>query len=361
MRYSNSKLNTVLTCPMSYYLKYEQEISRKEKPKALFLGSAVHHGLEMNTIDLTDFFQENGNFKQKMEYSDEQLLAESMLYGYSLHKDEIYNQILSYNNEKLELLEESHELELYAKLPDVEDEFFGIIDLLLLTNKGFIILDYKTSSEIPDWDKYLEQIYRYIFLIRENFPEVPILKIGIINLRKCQIRKKKNENDDEFRKRIKFEYELNDENYISYHEYLPESLNEEYIKHYIENIYKMCDAATNIINNRKWYINFSAATGVYKSQYLEIFNQVQDAHVLYEISDKWYNGDEIVEKRDCVPIDMLVIYTPEKIINKYSKFKEEREKYHSFKDYINSLDNMIYDMSLLNNYEEIYKIEGGKQ
>ena len=189
MRYSNSKLNTILTCPMTYYLKYEQKISRKEKPKALFIGSAVHYGLETNTSLLDDYFKENGNFKQQKEYSDEQLLAECMLEGYFTHKDEIYNQILSYKDEKLELIEEYHELELETQIND-EDQFFGIIDLLLLTNKGFIILDYKTSSNQPDWNSYIEQIYRYIYLVKANFPDVPILKIGIINLRKCGIRKK---------------------------------------------------------------------------------------------------------------------------------------------------------------------------
>ena len=47
--------------------------------------------------------------------------------------------------------------------------FVGIIDLLLLTNKGFIIIDYKTSSTVPEWDKYLEQIYSYEYLLSKKF------------------------------------------------------------------------------------------------------------------------------------------------------------------------------------------------
>ena len=357
MRYSHSRLNTILSCPMTYYLSYEQKISRKEKPRALFIGSAVHYGLENNITVLDDYFKENGNFKQQTEFSDEQLLAESMLEGYQSHKNDIYDQILSYNGERLELIKEEHELELYAPLNE-NDEFFGIIDLLLFTNKGFIIIDYKTSSNTPNWNDYLEQIYRYIFLLQHNFPDVPILKIGIINLRKCQIRKKKNENDDEFKRRIKFEYELNDENYINYHEYLPCELDKTHLEDYIRNLYYMCDMANVMINSKIRYINYTAANGVYKSQYLEIFNHTENSYLLYEIEDEYFVDGEIVHKRDCIPLDMECIYGDEYLVNKYTKFEQIRKCRNSLESTIKYLELFYkYDIELLNNYEKVYEIK----
>ena len=75
-------------------------------------------------------------------------------------------------------------------------KFVGIVDLLLLTNKGFVLIDYKTSTYEPQWDNYLDQIYRYIFLLRSEYPDIPVVKIGIVNIRKTSIRQKKTENYD---------------------------------------------------------------------------------------------------------------------------------------------------------------------
>ena len=363
MKLSHSKLSCILSCPMTYYLNYIQGISRKEEKPALWIGSAVHWGIEHNTYDLTEYFKEKGSFKQRDNYTREQLLAESMIYGYLKHKNQIFNEILTdANGEKLNLIEESHELYITAKLnslmKNIEDhEFVGILDLLLLTDKGFIIIDYKTSTYEPNWDSYLDQIYRYIFLLKSQFPDIPIIKIGIINIRKTNIRQKKNENIDEFLRRMQFEYEVNDEQYVNYHEYTAASLDKNRIDDYINNLSKMADTAQILIDNKSYFINYSAADTAYgKSDYWDIFYNTPDAYLLYKIKDHILNPEtgELEEERDCVPIDMEVIKS-NSVLNKYELFKKcvddnkldlfpdkkEFEKYFEFVDE-SLLDKYVY-------------------
>lgn len=351
IRLSHSTLTQILDCPMSFYLNKIQGIFLAKPKAALQIGSNVHWGIEHNTCDLSEILG------TETAYGRDELLAESMVYGYLKHKDELFNQILSLEDgEKLKLLDEKHEVFLTGKLPskvsEDEHEFIGIIDLLLLTNKGFIIIDYKTSSQEPDWDKYLDQIYRYIFLLNCEFPDIPVIKVGIINLRKTGIRQKKTENEEQFLNRLKFEYELNDENYINYHEYLPETLDERLIKEYIDNLAKMCDLARSIQDNNMYFINYSKAWGQYgKSDYYDIFYHVPDCYILYNIRDDVLDEDgNLLKERQCKPIDMLVI-DHNNILNHYSKYKEEAENYkgNNFHQYLK--DKYITDDDLLEMYE----------
>lgn len=362
MKLSHSKLSCILNCPMSYYLTYELGMFKKTTKPALAIGSAVHYGIEHNIEDLSNYFNKEGSFKQKDNYTRDELLAEAMCHGYLKHKDEIFEQILTdpKTNEKLELLDELHEIYLTGKLnsklqDDFKHDFVGIVDLLLLTNKGFILIDYKTSSLYPNWDDYLEQLYRYIFMLRCNFPDTPILKIGIINIRKTGIRQKKNETEFEFLQRMKFEYDVNDEAYVNYHEYLPEELNATLLDNYIDNLSKMADMAQLIVNNKNWYINYSAAKGQYgKSDWWDIFYKTKDAEILYGIKDTIWNDIEnkFDESRDCIALDMKVIdYT--NILNKYSIFKTEllqtttqtKEEFYS-----ELAEKYIVDKNLLDKY-----------
>lgn len=354
IKLSHSTLSQILTCPMSFYLNKIEGISLAKPKAALQIGSNVHWGIEHGTCDLTELFGENA------AYGRDELLAESMVYGYLKHKDELFNEILTLENgERLELLDEMHEVFVTGKLNSSRytepHEFIGIIDLLLLTNKGFIVIDYKTSSQEPDWSKYLDQIYRYIFLLKSEFPDTPIVKIGIINLRKTQIRQKKNENEEQFLNRLKFEYELNDENYINYHEYLPETLDERLISDYINNLAKMCDLARSIQDNKMYFINYGNAWGQYgKSDYYDIFYHTPDAYVLYNIKDEILQDSEVLTSRPCVPIDMEVI-EKDNVMNHYSKYKLEAEKYigDNFEGYLRN--KYVTDESLLKRYANNFK------
>lgn len=324
MKLSHSKLSALLSCPASFKLSYIEGISKKEEKPALYVGSAVHWGIEHNTEDLSEYF---GN---PLSYTRDQLLAESMVHGYLKHKDEIFDMMLTDTStgEKLKLVDEMHELYVTGKLKSSiekvkEHDFVGIIDLLLLTDKGFIVIDYKTSSFEPHWDQYLDQIYRYIFMLKTEFPEIPVIKIGIVNLRKTGIRQKKNENESQFLNRLRFEYDVNDDNLINYHEFNRVSLDDNLINSYIENLSRMADAGQTIVDNKMFYINYGAANGQYgKSDFWDIIYKTPDAHVLYNIRDKVWNEDEqkFDERRDCLPIDMLAI-DHDNLVNHFETYK----------------------------------------
>lgn len=325
MRLSHSKLACILSCPATYYLNYVQGISKKTEKSALVIGSAVHWGIEHNTEDLSNYYG------IEHQYGRDEVLAEAMVHGYLKHKNDIFDQILTMSDgTKLQLLNEDHELFVNAELKSCSFDphtFVGIIDLLLLTDRGFVIIDYKTSTYEPNWDNYLDQIYRYIFLLKSEFPDVPIAKIGIVNIRKTGIRQKKAENSEQFLNRLKFEYDINDENLINYHEYLPETLDQNRIDEYIKNLSKMADMAQIIDNNKCWYINYSNANGTYgKSDYWDIFYHTQDCEYLYKIRDIVYekNNDGTYTKqdsRDCVALDMTVLDN-KNVLNHYADFKD---------------------------------------
>lgn len=331
MKMSHSKLNCILNNPAEYFLNYVEGIQTKAEKSALVIGSAVHWGIEHNTEDLSEYYNENGTFKQRDNYTRDQLLSEAMVHGYMKHKDELFEQLLTdkRTGKKLNLIEELHEIylngTLKSKYSEEGNSFVGIIDLLLLTEEGFILVDYKTSSQVPDWDNYLDQLYRYIYLLKENFPDTPVVKIAIINIRKTNIRQKKNENEFDFLQRMKFEYDMNDEDYINYHEFLPEDLNQNYINDYIENLAKMVDFAVMINNNKLWYINYNNAKSLYgKSDYYDIFYKTPGCEALYTISDFLYDEDEenFIERRDCIGLDMTVL-DKDNVLNKYSIFEKE--------------------------------------
>lgn len=332
MKLSHSKLSKIMSCPMSYRLSYELGIWTKVEKPALSIGSAVHYGIEHNTVDLSDYFKERGTFKQGDSYTREQLLSEAMVHGYLKHKDFIFEQILTDpdTGEKLTLEDETHELYVTGKLESFLEnqeyhDFVGIIDLLLLTNKGFVICDYKTSTYEPDWDGFLDQIYRYIFMLQSEFPDIPIVKVGIINIKKSAIRQKKLENESQFLNRLMWEYEQNSENYVSYHEFPKKDIDENLLNSYIRNLSTMADAAQTILDRNLYFINFANAKGTYgKTDFYDIFYHTPDAYVMYQITDYVWDAETetFVDKRDCIELDMRCSDADyAKVLNKYELFE----------------------------------------
>lgn len=363
MKFSHSKLNCLMNNPMDYFLRYIEGIQKKDKAPALQIGSAVHWGIEHNTEDLTEYFQENGNKEQRETYSKEQIQAEAMVHGYMNHRQEIFEKILARSDgSEIHLIEECHEVPVTGKLPSKValggyHEFVGIIDLLLLTDEGWIVEDYKTSSMVPNWDDYLDQLYRYIFLLRCEFPDIPVYKIGIINLRKTMIRQKKNENESQFLNRFKQEYEINDEELINYHEFMREDIEDNKMDYYIENLTKMCDCAQIIADNKMFFINFANANGKFKSEFIDIYNKTPGSEILYQISDGPLdeNGKPSIF-RDCTDIDMLVC-DKKNIMNKYSIFKEEWNHYKpkTLQEFENiEKDHFVMNEELLQKYYDWY-------
>lgn len=359
MKLSHSKLSVLLSCPMSYYLSYKQGIIPKFEKPALTIGSAIHWGIEHNTDDLREFYK---NYESNI--TDGQLLAETIVKSYIDNKDEIFNEILTdqETGEKLELLNEIHEVYLTSKIKNIyqgEDiDFVGIIDLLLITNKGLIIIDFKTSSKQPIWEDYLDQIYRYIFLVRQ-LSDMPILKIGIINLRKCNLKRKLHESDISYKSRLNIEYSIKDEQYINFHSFEASRLDENVINDYIINLCKMCNTAYLIDSNNAWFINYNEIEGKYgRSQFYDIFMKTKGCHFLYNIKDKIYNKEtgEFLTKRECKEIDMMVI-DHQNVLNKYEQFELQALSYFSVyqdinkEEFFNNLKkSFITDDDLLEQY-----------
>jgi len=332
--WSHSSLNTIMNNPAEFCLSYLWGFKPKVEKTALSVGSAIHWGIEHATSDLSEYYNEKGSFKQWNNYTDEQLLAECIVDAYLRRKDKIYEEFLKDDKtgNKLQILDEQHELRLTSHIDSrifkEGHNFIGIIDLLLLTENGWILIDYKTGSQKVDYDEYKSQLFKYINLLEYNFPEVPIYKIGIIHLQKTGIRRKKNENDESYRQRIKMEYELNEDNLIEGHTYKREEFDNEQFKNYINSLSQQIDTAQIIEDNNLFFVNYSNIKGMYgPSQFADIFYKTKDNYMLYTIKDTIYSEDDgvLTEYRDCEPIDMLVLENSN-ILNKYNKFKYEVEK-----------------------------------
>ena len=335
--WSHSRLNKIIENPKEYYLTYKQGISLKEEKKSLFVGSAVHDGLERNSSDLSEWFEAHASFFEKGAITTEQIMAEAMVQAFLDRKQDFLNEV-AYNEETGEVAnfeQEEHELTLTCTVNSKKfkypHKFLGIIDLLFYTDKGWILCDYKTSSKAPDWDVYKSQLFDYILLLKYNFPDVPLYRIAIINLQKTGIRQKKDENTDSYRRRIQSEYE-NNTDLINWHIYDMKEFSQEEIKDYAENLTEMIDLAQTIEDEHLFYLNHAATTNMYgKSQFWDIFYHTPDCHFLYKIRDTIFDEDtnSILEVRDCVPIDMLTVEKGEKVLNKYSQFKKEAESIFS--------------------------------
>lgn len=334
MHLSHSGLQLLLTCPASYFLSKKQGISLKKEAKALQVGSAFHWGCEHNTEDLKGYLDEIDPFQNLYnDFTKEVALATGMVHGYLKKKDSIYKQILkSYEGEDLTLVDEFHELDLVCDLPSLRfeknHEFHGIIDLLMLTDKGWIILDYKTSSMRPDFDKYLDQVLRYCWMVEQKFPEMPIYKVGIINVRKTGIKQRQGENEENYVMRIKREYDFDDCDLIEYHEFKPEDFEKSKMDLYIKNLSRMADFAQEIEDNNFWFINYGNAVSVYgKSEFWDLFYKTPDCKYLYKVYDPMFNTDlgEMSNYRDATDLDInsLEVLNP---LNHYETFKEAFNK-----------------------------------
>lgn len=301
--WSHSRLNTILDNPAEYYWKYIKGVYPIVEKPALALGSAVHWGLEHNTDDLTEYYN-------KDEYTEEQLLAEAMIGAYFRRAEEIRGAMLLDGDSLVKVEDEFHELTLECDIPSnvyrhKTHHFLGIVDLLFLTEKGWVLVDYKTSSRDVDWNQYKSQLFKYKLLLEKNFPETPLFRVAIINIKKTGIRKKKTENDDAFRMRLKETYMV-DDSLIDYHIYDASEFDENSLSDYVENLSGLIDIAEDIIEKKNWACNYSAITGLYgESEYAKIFYHDPNAYVFYKIRDKVYDedSDEMVEERPCCPSD----------------------------------------------------------
>jgi len=360
MKFSNSKISSFYNCPFVYHLSYDLGISPKIKPKALDFGSAVHWGLEHNTSNLEKFYNENKNL-ENFKNDDSRILQEVMVQTYLDNKQQIINKILG----DAKLLGEYHEIELNTKIKskyNIEShDFMGIIDLLLYTDKGFIIVDYKTSSKKPNYDDYLQQLYTYIILCKSEFPDVPVYKIAIINLQKSGTRRK-NQTELQYRKQLEKEYVLvdDDDDLIRVNVFDRNTILDSEIEKFENDLTNKCDymnMVSDIANKNKiWYINWDNLKEYGGSPYLPLCNKEKYSWELYKVKDKYLSNDKIIDYRPMRKIDFDNIYNEVPIyLCRYEYFKMVY-KTNPSKIFEMSDDSNVDD-ELIAMYTKLYQIE----
>lgn len=184
MKFSYSRVSTFNTCPYQYKLRYVDKIKtipNTDANNALYLGTAVHTGIE-----------------KTVEEAIEQYLS-----NYPVVDDLQINETI-----KLEhIIPKAKEL-----LPDglfevkVQDEdFIGFMDLLVPKGDNhFDLYDFKYSNNV---DRYLAsaQLHVYKYFYEKTNPKQIIDNLFFVFLPKTQIRQEKVEDLYQFRKRLQSE------------------------------------------------------------------------------------------------------------------------------------------------------------
>lgn len=182
---SYSQLSAYQYCALSYKYKYldklKVEPDNTDPSNALFIGQAMHEGIEKGidaALALYDSFyplkeDKHEEEKIKLEYLIPKVQA--MLPA----GDKRFEFFIRFNN------------------------FIGYIDLLVKTGeKRFELYDFKYSSN-PDKYKESPQIHLYRYALSQLYPAIEISRMGYIMIPKTSIRLKKDEVVSSFRDRLR--------------------------------------------------------------------------------------------------------------------------------------------------------------
>lgn len=184
---SFSQLNTWLYCPLSYKLRYQDELflepDNTEANNPLIIGSALHKGIEEGVdaaLELYDSYFPLCTDK----HIEEKIKLESLVPK--------AQQILPAGQKRFE----------YHFLVSDFNNFEGYIDLLVKKSDGtFELYDFKYSSNVDKYEKS-PQIHMYRYALEHLFPMMRISQMGYLMVPKIQIRLKKLETVEQFRQRL---------------------------------------------------------------------------------------------------------------------------------------------------------------
>lgn len=193
-QYSYSRVECFRKCPFQFWFKYirgYKTLKNQDANNALYLGNALHLGLEKGSIKVArkeykkHFYQLNDlhmHELMKMEVMLKKAIAllESM-------KSEIYH----------------HECELIHEYEINLPTYKGFVDLIVKRADGKVdIYDYKYSN---NESSYMDsgQLHIYKYYLEEQGFEVD--RLGYLFIPKVQIRQKKIEDLYQFRKRLRQE------------------------------------------------------------------------------------------------------------------------------------------------------------
>ena len=183
MRVSHSRVDLYKRCHFHYRLKYIDKFTQLDEHKAdspLTIGNALHYGLEV------------GNKKQMIDYYYSQFPVKTdKTINEAIKLELAFDKVMPVLN-NIKIKHQEYVIE--------EPEFKGIVDLITENDDGTVdIFDFKYSNNV---DSYMDSpqlhIYQY-YLEQYGFK---VNKLGYIFIPKLFIRQKKNEDLDQFRKRL---------------------------------------------------------------------------------------------------------------------------------------------------------------
>ncbi|MCR1953049.1 AAA family ATPase [Clostridium sp. DSM 100503] len=185
MQYSHSKVETHMSCPYKYKLRYVDKLKTIQAPEAdnaLICGNTMHQGAETNLEDALKFYYSN------YPIITDRHIEEVMKFEYLIPK--IHELLAGINVYKKEFRINT-------------SRFVGIVDLITKNEDGSVdVFDYKYSN---NYEKYSESpqlhLYKY-FLEQIGFK---VRRLGFIFIPKISIKQKKEESPYQFRKRLKEE------------------------------------------------------------------------------------------------------------------------------------------------------------
>ena len=188
-RYSYSRVSCFKSCPYQYKLRYIDKletIPNTDANNALYLGTAMHTGIEKTVKDaLAQYFS-----------------------NYPIKTDLQINEVMKLKHliPMVQKLIPAGECEVKVE----DDEFIGFMDMLVPKgNNHFDLYDFKYSNHA---DRYLQsvQLHVYKHFYEKTHPGHVIDKLYYVFIPKTQIRQKKTEDLYQFRKRLLFELSMMD-------------------------------------------------------------------------------------------------------------------------------------------------------
>ena len=180
-RFSYSRVSTWKNCPYQYALRYIENLKTfpdTDAGNALYLGTAVHTGLEKNVPEAVEQYLSNYQIIDDLQINETIKLENIIPKGQAV------------------IPSGEHEVKIEA------DEFVGFIDLLVPKGDNhFDIYDFKYSNNV---DRYMEsaQLHVYKYFYELTHPNHVIDNLYFVFLPKTMIRQKKTENLYQFRQRL---------------------------------------------------------------------------------------------------------------------------------------------------------------
>ena len=182
MQYSHSRVETHLSCPNKYKLRYVDKLKTIQAPNAddpLIVGNTIHLGTEKDLQTAIKWYYDN------YPIISDRHIEEVMKFEYLIPKiHELLANIYVYKKE----------------FKITHYRFIGIVDLITKNEDGTVdVFDYKYSN---NYEKYSEspQLHLYKYFLEEA--GFKVRKLGFIFIPKISIKQKKEESLYQFRKRL---------------------------------------------------------------------------------------------------------------------------------------------------------------